>query len=130
HVRFQWFPASCLPARSHSRNSSTLAIRRAFIRFAKASTPPLGRLCFFRLSSLTALRFNSSHLRAAAGRLSSRLHLENHRKDEGPFGSLLVDVAFQVDADLFFDDAPVGVFLGVRFRHGLHQNFARSDQKL
>jgi len=36
HVRFQRFPASCLPVWSHSQNSSTLAIRRAFIRFAKA----------------------------------------------------------------------------------------------
>src|SRR5205807_8311103 len=45
HVRFQRFPASCLPVWSHSQNSSTLAIRRAFIRFAKASTTPPVLLC-------------------------------------------------------------------------------------
>src|SRR5215470_2488979 len=52
-------------------------------------------------------------VREVVSAIGSGLHFENHRKNERPLGGLFVDVALQVHADFFFDDAPVGVFFGV-----------------
>src|SRR5215472_4764277 len=57
-----------------------------------------------------------------------RLDFKNHREDERPFRGLLVDVAFQVHTDFFFDDAPVGILFGVGIRNSFHQDLARADQ--
>ena len=37
---------------------------------------------------------------------------------------MFVDVALQVDANFFFDDAPVGFFFGVGLLDGFHDHFA------
>ena len=45
--------------------------------------------------------------------LAVDLDFEDHRKNQRPLGSLLVNVAFEIDANFFLDDRPVGSFLGV-----------------
>src|SRR5882757_3387880 len=57
------------------------------------------------------------------------LDLKNDGKNQGPFGGLLVDVALQVHANLFLDDAPVGFFLGVGFLDGLHNHQSRAHDQ-
>src|SRR6266702_7914231 len=57
------------------------------------------------------------------------LDFENHGKNQRPLGSLLVDVTFEVHANLFLDDAPVGFFLGVRLLDGLHNHNSRADDQ-
>src|SRR2546425_6004531 len=57
-------------------------------------------------------------------------HFEDDRQDERALGSLLVDVAFQVHADFFFDDAPVRLFLGVGLLDRPHTALARRRDEL
>ena len=52
------------------------------------------------------------------------LDFEDNRKDQGSLGGLFVDVALEVDADFFFDDAPVGFFFGVGLLDGFEDDFA------
>src|SRR5712692_226550 len=68
-------------------------------------------------------------------RFRSRLELwtslvfEDDGKNERPLGGLLVDVALEVDANLFFDDAPVGFFFGVRLLDGFQDDRAGAGQQ-
>src|SRR6266850_7770842 len=55
---------------------------------------------------------------------------EDDGKNQGPLGSLLADVALQVHADFFLDDAPVGFFFGVRFFDGLQDDEPRAGNEL
>src|SRR6478752_3228917 len=48
-----------------------------------------------------------------------RSDFQNNRHDEGPARRLLLDVALQVDADLFLDQHLVGTLLRVRLLKGL-----------
>src|SRR6266566_8248414 len=57
-------------------------------------------------------------------------HFEDDGEDEGALGSLLVDVAFQVHADFFFDNAPVGLFLGVGLLDRPDDHVARAGDEL
>src|SRR2546425_1285988 len=57
-------------------------------------------------------------------------HFEDDRQDERALGSLLVDVAFQVHADFFFDDAPVRLFLGVGLLDRPDNDVARPRDEL
>src|SRR5882672_10869610 len=59
----------------------------------------------------------------------ARLHFEDDGKNQGPLGGLLADVAFQVHADFFLDDAPVGFFFGVGFFDGLQDDQPRAGNK-
>src|SRR6266446_4213475 len=59
----------------------------------------------------------------------AHLHFEDDGKNEGPLGGLLADVAFQVHADFFLDDAPVGFFFGVGFFNGLQDDEPRAGNK-
>src|SRR6266850_4544895 len=55
---------------------------------------------------------------------------EDDGKNQGPLGGLLADVALQVHADFFLDDAPVGFFFGVGFFDGLQDDEARAGNEL
>src|SRR5882672_10966439 len=55
---------------------------------------------------------------------------EDDGKNQGPLGGLLADVALQVHADFFLDDAPVGFFFGVGFFYGLQDDEPRAGNKL
>src|SRR5713101_3500385 len=57
-------------------------------------------------------------------------HLENDGEDERALGGLFVDVAFQVHADFFLDDAPVGFFLRIGLLDGLQNDVARAVDEL
>src|SRR6266852_2531835 len=61
--------------------------------------------------------------------LRPRLDFEDDGKNQGPLGSLLADVALQVHADFFLDDAPVGFFFGVGFFNGLQDDEPRAGNK-
>src|SRR6267142_1514732 len=54
---------------------------------------------------------------------------EDDGKNQGPLGSLLADVALQVHADFFLDDAPVGFFFGVGFFYGLQNDEPRASDE-
>src|SRR6266850_5599970 len=55
---------------------------------------------------------------------------QNDGKDQGTLGSLFVDVALEVDADFFLDDAPVGFFFGVGLFDRLHDDLPRAGNEL
>src|SRR5229473_3261594 len=60
----------------------------------------------------------------------ARLHFEDDGKNQGPLGGLLADVALQVHADFFLDDAPVGFFFGVGFFDRLQDDEPRAGNEL
>jgi hypothetical protein len=85
-------------------------------------------------SYLSLHKFNVAPTRA----LLSLLHLwrrlppvpclsdfKNDRQNQRSLRSLLVEKAFQVDADLFFDHSPVGLFFGRRLFDGANDHLAR-----
>src|SRR5882762_194998 len=55
---------------------------------------------------------------------------EDDRKNQGPFGGLLADVALQVHANFFLDDAPVGFFFGVGLFDRLQNDEPRAGNEL
>ena len=58
-------------------------------------------------------------------RFAEDLDFEDYGEDERALGGLLVDVALEVDADFFLDDAPIGFFFGVGLLDGFDDDFAR-----
>lgn len=57
----------------------------------------------------------------------SLLDLKNDGKNQRPLGCLLVDVALQIDANLFLDDPPVGFFFSIGFLDGFHNHQSRAN---
>lgn len=49
---------------------------------------------------------------------------QDYGEDERALGGLLVDVALEVDADFFLDDAPIGFFFGVGLLDGFDDDLA------
>src|SRR6266446_6593833 len=86
-----------------------------------------------RKSKSTVTRMKTKAARLAwgcgVGGVPAHLHFEDDGKNEGPLGGLLADVAFQVHADFFLDDAPVGFFFGVGFFDGLQDDEPRAGNK-
>jgi len=56
------------------------------------------------------------------------LHLKNYRQYQRTLRRLLVEVALQLDTDLFFDDTPVCFFLRCRLIHSPQHDFAGSPE--
>src|ERR1700730_14719782 len=77
------------------------------------------------LGASTALRMDKHR----TYNLRGALDFEDDRKNERALGGVLVDVAFEVDANLLFDDAPVGFFFGVRLFDGLEDDVAGSGHE-
>ena len=62
-------------------------------------------------------------------RFAEDLDFEDYGEDERALGGLLVDVALEVDADFFLDDAPVGFFFGVGLLDGFDDDFAGASHQ-
>ena len=58
------------------------------------------------------------------------LNFQDDREDQGTLAGVLVDVALQVDADLFFQDAPVDLFFGIGLFDCFEDDFAGAGHEL
>src|SRR5215472_1227872 len=57
-------------------------------------------------------------------------HFEDYGENQRSLGGLLLEIASEIHADLFLDDAPVGFLFLIRLFHGAKNDFACAGKQL
>jgi len=113
-------------SRGADRVGDGVGLQPSRARFARRPhLPTSGRAIRLPFDALRLLRVAQARLWGTRLCFTTRSDFEDDGHDEGAAGSIFLDVAFEVDADFFLDDAVVGFFFRAGGVEGLGDNGAR-----